>query len=435
MIPNLRIQRDPKSTRTEITTDSPPIASLRLQALIGLADQGIMSIGSLAIGITLIRFSTKEEYGAYVLAYGIVLLAAALASTPIISPMIATAHEKPTTKARNEYCRSMLNSLAQVVVLTTGTAIAIIYLIKHLTSLPPDIYYIAIVIFLATPGFIGQEFIRRYYYLEFLPFRALFINVLALCITIVALSAIILLDLPNKHLWAITAQGASTLSAAIIGLSYSPLRGIYAPRGIKQFRESWPQGRWALAGMSIIWVQNQSYAYFITTFVTLASLAEANAARLLFSPLLLLNTGMNTALLPRLAKLRATKRTNEAERIAALQMLALVCIVVGYTVAIVVYKDQILPLLFTEKYRNISDFVLAWAFVSIFLVARSNTTILLQAYSKFKTLAITNVWTCIWVLCSTSIFIYFFDALGAVYALASGELLLGYLLFRARPKV
>lgn len=423
------------SRRSCSTIYKPTVASVRLQALIGLIDQAIISIGGLAIGIALIRFSSKEEYAMYVLAYGLVLLAAALGTTPIISPMISTAHEKPTAATRNEYCRSMLNALAQVTVLTTATAIAIIVLINHLTPLPQNIYHIAIVVLLATPGFIGQEFIRRYYYLEFQPINALLIDIFALCLTIMILIAIIIVDLPNKHIWAIASQGASTLSAATIGFRYSQLRGIRHLRDCEPLRQSWPQGRWALTGMVITWIQNQSYAYFMTAFGTLSSLAEANAARLMFAPLLLLNTAMNTALLPRLAKLRATNHNIDAERFAALQMLGLICIVSSYTVAILLYRNEILPLLFTDKYADISDFVLAWGFVCIFMVIRSNTTILLQAHSKFQTLALANAYSCLWVLASTSIFLYLFDAIGAVYALASGELLLGYLLFRARPKI
>lgn len=404
---------------------------MRGQALYGFADQAVISLGNLAIGLVLIRLTAKEEYGLFILGFGILSLILSLNSALITAPMTVLAYERKEPAEVIAYCRALFG-----VQMRFGLTLAALGTIAVAAGgkfgLSESDVRFGLAIALAVPGVLLQEFSRRFYYLQFKPQRALALDLLALLTSVGTIGIAVLTEWPEKHVIAMAGLGAAGFLSSAVGLAWSGMgRTSGGAGGGREFSTCWVLGRWALLGAVITWVQNQTYAYFLSWFGGLANLAEANAARLLLAPLPMLNTGLASVWMPRLAKLCSQGRAAEAERQSLHLRLVLSGIVIGYAVALWNVRETVVPLVLGERYSDVSIFLWAWAAVNLLTVLRANFTVLMQALREFRAITLANFWSALMVVATTAGFIQAYGTMGSLYALAAGELLLGLLLWRA----
>ncbi|MFD2111279.1 lipopolysaccharide biosynthesis protein [Thiorhodococcus fuscus] len=408
------------------------VAGTHGQAFFGLADQALISFGNLAIGMALIRLSSKEDYGLYIIGFGLLNLVTSINSALFTVPMTVMAHNQKTQADQRSYCMALLRSqviFGATICLLIATAI---YKSTDFSFSKSIDYPFAIALTIAIPGILLQDFFRRYHYLEFKAYRAFAVDALALTATLLILAFAAITDKGDMHVWAIIGTGlagALSGSAALAwsGIHREPIH--YGTR--KAFLECWTQGRWALTGATINWTQGQSYAFFLSWLGGLAGLAEANAARLLLAPLGLLTTGLSSAMMPRLAKLRSEGRLQEMETQSLYFLFSMAFVTIGYSATAWTWRDTLTTAMLGEKYTNASLFILAWASVSLLTSVRISISILMQASVEFKRITFANFWSTLTVLSITGAYIHFYGILGSIYALAAGELIMTLFLWRA----
>jgi O-antigen/teichoic acid export membrane protein len=158
--------------------------------------------------------------------------------------------------------------------------------------------------------------------------------------------------------------------------------------------------------------------------------AEANAARLFLAPVNVLSVGFVRVFMPKLIHLK-NQQNHAAVRKMARKILAVVIASIGIVVlGVIIMEDYIIKFAFTDDYSNIGIFVIAWAVVVLFVAIRSNTSILLQVYNKFKDITLCNAITTLITLLLGTTLIHYYGVLGSIIALAVGEFLLALLLWR-----
>ena len=403
--------------------------------LYSIADQALLSTINFSIGLFFIHFAEKEAYGLYSLAYGAITLVISFAGALIGTPMTVSYADRPEER-RERYCASMLVGQYWVFLPVVGLALAVIGVLCQLGLLQRNMTSFAAVIAVASLGGMLWEFSRRYYYLQLQPRKVLRLDICYASLMAVGLIAAASRNLSDMHWWVFVLYGLATLGTGLYALVGSGLTTrLNAVEVWEALKEAWRLGRWALGGVMVTWLQSQSFAYFLALFADLGRVADANAARLLLAPLMLLNTGLNNVFLPQLARMRSDNHYAATEKLAHQFMWGLTGIFVVYSILVLLVEEKLIRVVLGESYQGIEPLIVAWAVVNLLTALRSTSSILLQAFKEFRVITLANTGSALVVVGITWPLIYYYGTLGSIAALGVGEVILALQLRRGFTRV
>lgn len=411
------------------------IARIPSGPLYSIADQALLSAINFSIGLFFIRFAEKEAYGLYSLAYGAITLVISFAGALIATPMTVSYADRPEER-RARYCASMLVGQYWIFLPIVGLALAVIGVSYQLGLLQWHMTSFAAVIAVSSLGGMLWEFSRRYNYLRHQPKKVLHLDICYAALMAGGLIAAVTTSLNDIHWWVFVLYGLATLGTGLYALAGSGLTGrLPAVEVWKALKEAWRLGRWALGGVMVTWLQSQSFAYFLALFADLGRVADANAARLLLAPLMLLNTGLNNVFLPQLARMRSDNHYAATEKLAHQFMWGLTGIFLIYTILVLLVEEKLIRVVLGESYQGIEPLIVAWAVVNLLTALRSTSSILLQAFKEFRVITLANTGSALVVVGITWPLIYYYGTLGSIAALGVGEVILALLLRRGFARV
>jgi O-antigen/teichoic acid export membrane protein len=407
------------------------MSKIKKDVFYSVIDQGMISVSNLGIGLFLINFSSKEQYGVYGIGFTIILLAVGIMNALITCQMTVNLPQKEA-EDKSKYCYSML--LVQSLILVPS------WLLFQL--IVSGIYFFEIIsedllIFMSVTGFsvlasVFHAFLRSYYYTVLRSVRVMQIDIINTVVIFSGLTLAFLLKQDFLHIWAIGAYGFGALIAGAVGLI---LANISQRVGINlivdALKEAWVHGRWALGGVVVTWLQSQGYVALLTVLSTAESIAEANAAKLFLAPASLISTGLSSVFVPRLAMLRGESKHKELKQVAGKMLLLIVSIICLITFGAYAIKDQIIIMFFSKEYADIGSLVLLWGVVFVIQAIRSNASIVLIAYKKFRVITLCNTTTALLTILFGAFLIKAYGMSGSIISLASGELVLAIMLWFA----
>ncbi len=400
-----------------------------IEMFCGFVDQAVVSLTNFLLAFFLIKNGPKEDFGLYSIGYALILLAIGLNNALITTQMTVNAPQK-SIEEQNVYCANLLVGQSIIFALLLITCFMTALLLDVFQVLERNLVLFSIFIGIASAAAAYQDFFRRYFYLKLRPNIVLYLDVIQ-GVTIFAFLLVIKFVFSSID-WPITAIICYAIAACVagtIGLCYAKLHLFAGLRPVwVTVKEAWVNGKWALSGVIITHLQTQSYAYFLAGVAGTARVAEANAARLLLSPLGLLNAGLTVVFLPRLAIMKSNQDYNSMNAVAGYLLLLLVSAVVVYSLAIFCLKDWIIAVFLRKEYANIGFFIFLWAIVYLFQMVRANVSILLQVFLAFRSLTIANIPSALIVVVSSFFLIRSFGVTGGLLSLAAGELAFAILL-------
>jgi len=408
---------------------------MKRNAIFALLDQALVSATNFLIGLFFVHYATKEDYGLYAIGFGIVSLAISFGAALITTPMTVLAPCKNLEDQRI-YCSTMLTG--QYVLMLPAALLSVIasWIGFYAGLFSLDIFCFCIAVTMATFGVLLLEFFRRYNYLRMEPKRVFWIDVRFSFMMIGMLGALELYGKDSLYLWVILSYGiAAGLSGFYAYLSAGFMRLVVWSFVRQALSGAWQHGRWALGGVMITWIQNQSYAYFLAWLTGAASVAEANAGRLLLSPASMLGTSMMNIFMPRMVHLKADDKPEEAVRLGRRALGLLIIATIIYAGCVFFARDWLIHTVLTKEYSNVGPYIFAWTVVILFQAMRANSSALLQVFREFRAITVANALSALIVILSTGILITLFGVIGSIAALALGELILAVLLWRAFARV
>ena len=239
----------------------------------------------------------------------------------------------------------------------------------------------------------------------------------------------VLMKYAHLNLAALVIMG---IASAIVGFASVLLARKEMPVRLADIRpalqESWQHGRWALAGVTVTWIQDQSYIYLLSAMVSPAETAEASAARLFLAPLTLLSVGFYRVYMPRWAYLAHDGKHQEIVNTANRVKWILVSMVVAYVGVLLLLKDWLTPLLLTGSYTQTGPLIAMWGALFAMQAVRGNYSSLLQVFRRFRDITLANTATAIGVLLMGAILIKAYGVKGSMVTMIVGELALTILL-------
>ena len=401
----------------------------RWQVLAALLDQAVVSAGNLAVGLLVLRISSKDDYGLYSLCYMTLILLNGV-SGALFGAQMTVSYYQVAAADRVSFATSMLMGQA---VLSGGACLLLLAAMAGLagfgiTAGPRDLLTIMV---LAVPFAMAHDFFRTYFFMVGRAHSALLLDTLLVLLwgAATALAALRLEIAP--HLAALASYGLAAACTSLTGLVLSRLSVHPGLRRIWQVTaSSWKHGRWALSGVAVTAAQNQAHVYLLGWLGSPAAVADLNAARMLFTPMSLLTLGSTRTLVPRLAQLLADHKLAEMQRLSVRTIVALSSVVACYSVAILLSYRMIIGGLLPAKYAGIGPLVLLWGVVALLQAIDTILSAVLQVTKRFRYLTIINIWTAVPVVVAVVPMILSFGASGSLVTLAAGYAGMAMLLWR-----
>jgi len=400
----------------------------KVKAFIGVFDQGLISLSNLLIGLVLINYVSKSDYGAYVLANAIILLILGLSNGLINTQMSVNFAGKADVK---KYCQSMLGSLVLVILVFSLLISAVAYALYFLSFIETSTAKIIYAIALSSISVLMHEFFRRYYLLSSDTASVLIIDIIYLVFMFMGVMLLNYFSVQEMYIKVIYVYGISTLIAALFALYRTRLYFIQSYKVIKRvIVESWLHGKWAIGGVVVTWLQSQSYIILLALLVAAEGVADANASRLFLSPIALVIMSLAKIYMPRMALMKQDigvtgilKYTNNITF-----FLSLMIIVYGCCMYFV--SPYIIDKLMGDEYGDLSFYVLIWVGVFFVQAFRVNYSIVLQVIKEFRLITINIFISAIVVLFVSVLMISIYGVSGSIFSLLIGEALLVILFYR-----
>ena len=411
-------------------------SSLAGQSFWGVADQAVVSLTNLGIGLLLIKTASKDEFGLYGLSIAAILYLVGIANALITTQMLVLA-PRYAGKEEDRFCLGLLKAQHLLHGFLALLLCLLLSIVFYLGLIKFDTGALIFIVVLTSGGVLLKEFMRRYLYLKRRA-HAVFYMDLAHLVLILG-GFMLLIDryaTQQYHLWALLLIGISALLVSLASLI--KLHGASGGAGglywWESFRHTWDQGRWALGGVTVTWGQNQGFLYLLALLAGSPAVAEVNAARMFMAPSALVSAAANNVTLPSLARHITAGRIEKARHIATRIMLVLSGLVIGYCLLLLAFQSRLLELLEMKEYRDTWFLTALWGVIFLLQVLRTRSSLLMQSSQRFRDLMWANLASAMMVLIGLLLLIPLYQERGSLVAVAIGEALLGLILWRLQRR-
>lgn len=387
-----------------------------------LFSQGLLSISNLMIGICLIKYSSKENYGLYATANATLLFFLGLQNALITTPLIVLSPHKSIEEKDRFFSGLRSNQFLIFIPLTILLVVLLQIFFRVTISLSPFAFMIfGLTVFLG----LSNELIRSIFYSELMIRKVIKIDLTF----IVTLGIFISLLIANQAVNAtnmIMILGASNFVSTTFGGSLLSIPMKFSLMLAKDsFKETWGYSQWSLMGVIFTFLQTWGYVYLVSTLLSLKDTADISVARLIMMPINLLILSWAKIFMPKgtmLLKERNITKLNQLYFFACGILIVILCL---YLLLIFLGKNFILSTLLSTQYKNIWNYLFWWGFVFALMIIRSNASLYLQILKQFKFLAIAVMVSSFITLSSTIVLLKMWGALGSILAVGIGEIILG----------
>ena len=329
-----------------------------------ITDQGLYALTNFAVSVLLARWLSKVDYGAFAVAFSVLLLMGTVHTALLTEPMLILGPSR-YRKCAASYIRRLT---ILHFVLTSGMGIALLGVVLVLTLFQPAFQTATTLIALAlsVPGILYLWLMRRACYIESRPRLA-------------AAASLVYALLVPAGMYLLTQGDVLTAASGLLFLGVSSflvawwlkLRLIHSsselasqtpPSGISHAH--WVYGRWALGSGLFSWVPTNAVVLALPLWHSLADAGTLRVASTLILPVLHVQGALGLLLLPALVRARLSGQLRSSATLAGGLFLALSAM---YAPLILFFGSWLAELLFGPQYRI--DGATLWLLAAIPLVA------------------------------------------------------------------
>ncbi len=257
-----------------------------LRGFFALVDQGLISGSNFIVAILLARWVSAQQYGAYALAFEVLLFMSIVYAALILEPMCVFG---PSTY-KNDF-RAYLGVLLRIhcglsvlVIAAVLAGAAVLHSLKPGSSLPDALVGVGV----ACPSLLLFWLARRGFYVHLLPKKAA-LGACAYSATVLAGVTVVYKahSLNPFTVFLVMAAGAIVTGPPMLRWfkSHMPLLPGRRIRVKDVMRQHWIYGRWALASATVIWLSGAIYYPALGSFFNLAETGRFKALMNLASPI------------------------------------------------------------------------------------------------------------------------------------------------------
>jgi O-antigen/teichoic acid export membrane protein len=351
-----------------------------------IMDQVVLSGTNFLVGLMLIRLTTDQDYGLYVLVQSGVLLAVSMQNAWLSGPL-AILTPKMAAAERWHTIVSVMSSQRRWIRYAVAALIFV-----PLLAFAAGLVRGGLALAVATAIVVGWTALRREYLRNVLlmysrPEALLKADAMYAATLIVGVVLAVAIG-KQVVLGAIGALALASLAgAAAAGRSFSADPGWQAPGKVGIWPEITRLGFWALTGSTIYWVLGQSYSYVLASRLDLVAVANVNATRLLLMPAFVVTIGISALLTPTAATWYAQMGIHKLMSRLLMFVLAIGALELSYFLVVWFMRDWIIVNALHKHIEGADRLLMLWAGVALVAVFRDLLQCALIAMGKLQSLA------------------------------------------------
>jgi O-antigen/teichoic acid export membrane protein len=385
-------------------------------------DQVVLSLASFAVGFILIRMTTDEDYGIYVLVLTAQQLMTSLQRAWLNGPMVIVVSRKTPEDRRRSVSavkdsqrRTLLRVLPLAQLVPLGG-----YLLGLLSWKIALLLAIAGVSIWAT---LRREFLRDILLQFSRPQSLLLADVIFAVLLILGVCAAI-----TSHgaavLWAVgTLTAAALVGDAIANRMLAKNPGWISGDAGPVLREMRPLGIWATAGALNAWLIAYASNYLLAGLVDLKAVADVNATRLLLMPVIMLTVGVQALMIPISTNWNAEVGLARLTRRLIAFALGMLLLDFIYMAVVWIFRDWLIGSFLHKQIDHSDALLLLWTGVATAGVLRDVIGLALFASGRLKSLAWQAVLCAVVSLCITLVGVRWWGAAAGLIGQIAGELI------------
>jgi O-antigen/teichoic acid export membrane protein len=382
--------------------------------------QALLSATSLIVGLILIRLTSDQQYGYYILVLNSLALLTGLQNAYIQPPMVMRMISA-TTAERADLIGGLYLGQRRVMsraALAAATAIAIAW-VAHLISPPLALLLIAAVTAALATSY--REFFRMVLLAYRLPNAVLKADAIYVVVLMLGAAAATLTPAP-------AAAAAATLGLAALAGGQALSKALWrhepwnphAAPGM--LREMAPLGSWSTAGCGAHWAFSQGYNYVVAGALDVTAVAALAATRLLMMPINLLSSGIGSLMLPTASGWLHAHGAAVVFRRLLMIATALATLALCYCGVLWLVRDWIFTRVMHKQFAHADLLIALWSCVFLVMVFRDQLLYLPGACGLFRSLTLTTGTSAVISLGIGYVAIRQVGLIGAPLAVLAGEL-------------
>lgn len=354
---------------------------------VSVINQVLLSAANFAVGLLLIRYTTDDDYGLFVLAQTTILFALTAQAAWVSGPLAVLA-----AKRDPEPRRAMIGAVSASLRRNTTVLLAVLAGGPAAGALIGwwSWHLAAVATLTLFAGWFGmrRDFFRNLLQLYSRPGVLLRSDLLAMAALIgfAALAAFGPFDAALVAVGGLIVSGWLGSAAAGTALGRDPgwVDDGQAPLYWQQMRRL---AIWSTVGAVIYWVFSQSYNYVLAARVDLAAVADVNAARLLLMPAIVITVGIRGLLFPMASRWLVEVGFERLLKRLVVIFLAVAVIHVTYFAVLWFSRDFVTGSVLNKVIRNREELLLLWAAIALIGLVREVSQMAVLAMEQFKAMA------------------------------------------------
>jgi len=261
-----------------------------------IADQGLFALANVILNVLLARWLMPAEYGAFAVAYSLLLFVGAFHTALLTEPLLVFGPAKYAKQPRT-YLRVLLRAHWTLMAAGSGLMMmgGLVLRISGTATLAQALFGLA----LAAPFSLLMWFGRRAAYQRFQPRLATIASAGYLLLLLSGLSALAALHAVSIFsAMVITAAAGALMGAWLLRRILRELPAEQPSPPLPVIADHWRYGRWASATSVLMWIPLNFFFVVLSLFVNFEASATLKALSNFVLPLLQANAALGSLLLP-----------------------------------------------------------------------------------------------------------------------------------------
>lgn len=386
-----------------------------------LVSQILISAASFAIGLILIRHTSDQQYGYFILASTVLLLLVSLQNA-FFNPTLATRITRLDSPGRADLVGGLYREQRRLLSVVAGIAALSAALFWFNESLDAQTGPLVLATAIAALAMLHREYFRMVLLAHRRPHDVLRTDIYYVIVMVGGVFFATHTTIP-----AITAILVLGLAAVISGILMS--RSVHRHEAWNKhgaphiLRDIAPLAFWSTSGAAIHWTFSQGYNYLAAATLDITAVAAIAATRLLVMPVNLLSSGIGAIMLPLASGWLHAHGATELWRRLLWFGLAAGALAFFYLVALWVFRDWIFEVVLDKQFAQRDQLLLLWSLAFLVMVVRDQLMYLLVVRERFRFMTLLTLVSAVISLAISYWGMLRFGTVGAPLGLLIGQLI------------
>ena len=384
-----------------------------------VGSQALLSAASLVVGLLLIRRTSGEQYGAYVLVANAFLLLTSLQNA-FFGPSLILRMAPLDAAARGALVAGVHREQRQVLRWVFGSAAVLIAVLGLGGAMPGSTALLLLAAALAAPAALTRDYFRSATLAQQRAQDVMRCDLLYALLLVGGAALATLSPLPAATAVVTLALAALCAAAALSRQLPRDVPGSASPAG-GLLRQIATLGAWSTAGAAIHWTFSQGYGYLVAATLDVGAVAAIAATRLLLMPVNLLSTGVGAMMLPVTAGWLQQQAPRRVARRLVPVALGVAAAAALYLAAMWLLRDWIFAHVLKKDFAQRDQLLILWSAVSLLMVVRDQSVHLLVSSGRLRQLTLVTLCSALLSLCISYWGMHHYGMAGALLGVLCGE--------------